>query len=39
MYLWNVPGPATTEAKVRISYHETPSVTETSEAVFTILLL
>ena len=26
-YLWNVPGPATTTAKVRIRYHETPSVT------------
>jgi hypothetical protein len=38
-YLWNVPGPATTTAKVRIRYHETPSVTDMSEAVFTILLL
>ena len=37
-YLWNVPGPATTTAKVRIRYHETPSVTDTSEAVFTIVL-
>ena len=36
-YLWNVPGPATTTAKVRIRYHETPSVTDTSEAVFTIV--
>ena len=35
-YLWNVPGPATTTAKVRLHYHETPSVTDTSEAVFTI---
>jgi hypothetical protein len=35
-YFWNVPGPATTTAKVRIRYHETPSVTDTSEAVFTI---
>ena len=25
-YLWNVPGPATTTAKVRIRFHETPSV-------------
>ena len=36
-YLWNVPGPATTTAKVRIRYHETPSVTDTSEAVFAIV--
>jgi hypothetical protein len=36
-HLWNVPGPATTTAKVRIRYHETPSVTDTSEAVFTIV--
>ena len=36
-YLWNVPGPATTTAKVRIRFHETPSVTDTSEAVFTIV--
>ena len=36
-YLWNVPGPATTTAKVRIRYHETPSITDTSEAVFTIV--
>ena len=36
-YLWNVPGPATTTAKVRIRYHETPSVTDMSEAVFTIV--
>ena len=35
-YLWNVPAPATTTAKVRIRYHETPSVTDTSESVFTI---
>ena len=38
-YLWNVPAPATTTAKVRIRYHETPSITDTSEAVFTILIL
>ena len=36
-YLWNVPGPATTTAKVRIRFHETPSVTDTSDAVFTIV--
>ena len=36
-YLWNVPGPATTMAKVRIRFHETPSVTDTSDAVFTIV--
>jgi hypothetical protein len=36
-YLWNVPGPATTAAQVRIRYHETPSVTDTSDAVFTIV--
>ena len=36
-YLWNVPGPATTTAKVRIRFHETPSVADTSEAVFTIV--
>ncbi len=36
-YLWNVPGPATTTAKARIRFHETPSVTDTSEAVFTIV--
>jgi len=36
---WNVPGPATTTAKVRIRYHETPSVTYTTEAVFTIVML
>jgi hypothetical protein len=36
-YPWTVPGPATTTAKVRIRYHETPSVTDTSEAVFTIV--
>jgi N-acetylneuraminic acid mutarotase len=36
-YSWNVPAPATTAAKVRIRYHETPSVTDTSEAVFTIV--
>ena len=36
-YLWNVPGPATATAKVRIRFHETPSVTDTSEAVFAIV--
>src|SRR6266508_6235700 len=36
-YLWNVPPPATTTAKVRIRFHETPSVTDTSDAVFTIV--
>jgi N-acetylneuraminic acid mutarotase len=36
-YLWNVPGPATTTAKVRIRFHETPSVRDTSDAVFTIV--
>jgi N-acetylneuraminic acid mutarotase len=36
-YLWNVPGPATTAAKVRVHFHETPSLTDTSEAVFTIV--
>ena len=36
-YLWNVPGPATTTAKVRIRYHETPTVTDTSDAVFRIV--
>ena len=36
-YLWNVPGPATTTAKVRIRDHETPSMTGTSDAVFTIV--
>ena len=36
-YLWNVPGPATTTAKARIRFHETPSVTDTSDAVFTIV--
>jgi len=36
-YLWNVPGPATTTAKVRIRFHETPSLTDTSDAVFTIV--
>jgi hypothetical protein len=36
-YLWNVPAPATTTAKVRIRYDETPSVTDTSDAVFTIV--
>ena len=35
---WIVPGPATTTAKARIYFHETPSVTDTSEAVFTISL-
>src|SRR5438874_1254253 len=32
-YLWKVRGPATTTAKVRIRFHETPSVTDTSDAV------
>jgi hypothetical protein len=32
-----VRDPATTTAKVRIRCHETPSVTDTSEAVFTIV--
>jgi hypothetical protein len=36
-YLWNVPGPATTTAKLRIRYHETPSVNDVSDAVFTIV--
>jgi N-acetylneuraminic acid mutarotase len=36
-YLWNVPGPATTTAKARIRYHETPSLTDMSDAVFTIV--
>ena len=36
-YLWNVRGPATTTAKVRIRDHETPSMTDTSEAVFSIV--
>jgi hypothetical protein len=36
-YLWNVRGPATTTAKVRIRFHETPSVTDMSDAVFTIV--
>jgi N-acetylneuraminic acid mutarotase len=36
-YFWNIPGPATTTAKVRIRFHETPSVTDTSDAVFTIV--
>lgn len=36
-YFWNVPGPATTTAKVRIRFHETPSVTDASDAVFTII--
>jgi N-acetylneuraminic acid mutarotase len=35
-YGWNVPGPATMTAKARIRYHETPAITDTSEAVFTI---
>jgi N-acetylneuraminic acid mutarotase len=38
-YLWNVPGPATTTAKARIRFHETPSVNDTSDAVFTIVSL
>jgi hypothetical protein len=33
-YLWNVRSPATTTAKVRIRDHETPSMTNTSGAVF-----
>ena len=37
-YFWTVPAPATTTAKVRIRFHETPSVTDTSEAAFTIAL-
>ena len=36
-YLWNVRGPATTTAKVRIRDHETPSMTDTSEVAFTIV--
>jgi hypothetical protein len=36
-YLWNVRGPATTTAKARIRFHETPSVNDTSDAVFTIV--
>ena len=36
-YLWKVPGPATTTAKVRIRDHETPSMTDTSEVVFRIV--
>jgi len=36
-YLWKVRGPATTTAKVRIRFHETPSVTDTSDAVFTLV--
>jgi hypothetical protein len=36
-YLWNVRGPATTTAKARVRFHETPSVTDTSDAVFTIV--
>ena len=36
-YLWNVRGPATTTAKLRMRFHETPSVTDTSDAVFTIV--
>ena len=36
-YFWTVPGPATTQAKVRIRFHESPSVTDTSDAVFTIV--
>jgi hypothetical protein len=36
-YFWTVPGPATTTAKVRIRDHETPSMTDTSEAVFRIV--
>ena len=36
-YLWNVPGPATTTAKVRIRFHQTLSLADTSDAVFTIV--
>jgi len=36
-YFWTVPGPATTTAKVRIRDHETPSMTDTSEAAFRIV--
>ena len=36
-YFWTVRGPATTTAKVRIRDHETPSMTDTSEAVFRIV--
>jgi len=36
-YLWNVPGPVTTTAKVRIRDHETPSMTDISDAVFTMV--
>src|SRR5262245_60062157 len=36
-YFWTVPGPATTTAKVRIRFHETPSLTDMSDAVFTIV--
>jgi hypothetical protein len=36
-YRWNVRGPATATAKVRIRDHETPSMTDTSEAVFRIV--
>jgi hypothetical protein len=35
-YVWNVGGPATTTAKVRMRFHETPTVNDTSDAVFTI---
>jgi hypothetical protein len=34
-YLWKVRGPATTAAKVRIRFHETPWLTDISDAVFT----
>ncbi len=36
-YLWNVPGPATTTAKARIRFHETPSLSDTSDAGFAIV--
>lgn len=36
-YRWKVRGPVTTAAKVRIRFHETPSLTDTSDAVFTIV--
>ena len=36
-YQWNAPGPATTTAKARIRFHETPSVNDTSDAVFTVV--
>jgi hypothetical protein len=36
-YLWNVTGPVTTTAKLRIRYHQTPSVNDMSDAVFRIV--